>query len=248
MARHRHSPHQRSRAAFTLVELLTVLGIIMLLGAAIVALQPGNPQGLAAAQSTAISVFGTAQLRAVQASNPDRDPDKNPLHNLRARVLILNDPTQPELHLRQMRIVVGGTRTTSTTDPCQWYTTEPDTMLPQGIYMVPPNDSSLRSSHRSHITNKDTPTTTMRINKEPSLVAQPDGAGDREWYFYEFNDDGTSNMNFATFMLSEGEWDPGAKQVRFRNEQNIAGFWITPAGKTVSYTDTDEITLQGNPK
>jgi hypothetical protein len=48
-------------------------------------------------------------------------------------------------------------------------------------------------------------------------------------------------MFYAKFVISEGEWDPGAKRVRFHNEQDIAGIWITPTGRTVFDTDPDEM-------
>ncbi|MDR2862516.1 MAG: prepilin-type N-terminal cleavage/methylation domain-containing protein [Puniceicoccales bacterium] len=237
---------QRGRRipAFTLVELLAVLAIIGLMVGVIVTVRPDNPEGIDAARRVATSVFGAARLRAEQSPNPDRQTEKRPLYNVRSRVLVLNDPTRPEQHLRLLRIIVGGTRKPDSTEAANyvWYTMDADTTLPEGVYMISPFDTSFKNELlKSRITPRENTGSVMTLNFEPSLDEQQEGTGDKSWFFYEFNNDGTSNMWAATFMISEGTWDPADKRVIFRNEQNVTGFWIQPSGVSVPYSDPDEL-------
>ncbi|MDR2512939.1 MAG: prepilin-type N-terminal cleavage/methylation domain-containing protein [Puniceicoccales bacterium] len=235
--------NSRCRPAFTLIELMTVLAIMLLIGSIVFTLKPENPEGIAGAQRIASEAFQIAQMRAVQSPNPDRNPTENPLYNVRTRVLILNDPSIPSQHLRLIRIIVGGTLRLEEGKSVnvRWYASEPDAMLPEGIYMVAPDAKGIRDRRRSIIAPNEGNKNTMRLNIEPTLDAQPDGSGDKEWFFYEFNNDGTSNMKSATLMLAEGEWNPGENNVLFRSDLNVAGFWLAPSGKTVFYTNSDEI-------
>ncbi|MDR2982158.1 MAG: prepilin-type N-terminal cleavage/methylation domain-containing protein [Puniceicoccales bacterium] len=235
--------NKKLRAGFTLVELLAVMAIVMILAAVIIAIQPGNPEGLSSAQRISMGVFRTARYQAMQAQNPDRNPETNPLYNIRSRVLVLNDSTNEDQHLRMIRVIIGGTRNVNSSEPSDyyWYTVAADEMLPKNVYFISPDEGSLGTNRKSRVNNKDASGTTMRFNYEASLVGQAEGSGDTEWYFYEFNQDGTSNMNMATFMVSEGDWDPSLKKPIFRNKNNVTGFAIVPSGAIVPYNDPDEM-------
>lgn len=236
---------RRSRRGFTLVELLAVLGIMMIIIGMVIFVRPSNPDGVNGARRLAESVFMTARFKAQQAQNPD--PDANELYNIRSRVLILKDSDNEEQHLRLFRVIVGGTRTQEKAEPSDyvWYGVDSGTMLPKGIYYIEPNETSVKDTRRSRISNRDIAGSncTMKLNYAPSVKAQPDGSGDKTWYFYEYNEDGTSNMRSAALMVGEGEWDPGARKVLFReeNQNRIGGFAIMPNGSLVAYTDSDEM-------
>ncbi len=234
----------KMRKGFTMVELLAVIFIIMILGGVMLAIRPGNPQGLRSATRSAVAAFDRARFQAQNNFNPDRDAaTTNKLYNIRSRLLVLNDSSNPDDHLRLLRVVVGGTRNQSDTSSSSyiWYALENDVLLPAGIYYVEPTDSFFPSTRRSRITNRDSSSKTMKLNFTPSVVGQADGTGDKEWYFYEFNNDGTSNMYAASFMISEGDWDLSRKEVVFRNKDNIDGFAIVPNGTTILYSDPDEL-------
>ncbi|MDR1496853.1 MAG: prepilin-type N-terminal cleavage/methylation domain-containing protein [Puniceicoccales bacterium] len=247
MKRRKIYSNPRKTAAFTLIELLTVLAIIGLMASVVLGIRPNNPAGMEGARAIVTGMLRGTQAKAAQSQNPDINPEKNPLYNIRARLLVLKDVANPEQHLRRMRIIIGGTRLPESTQPSDyfWYSVGSDTTLPSGIHMVSPDETNIEKlTRRSHITNRNGLPNTMRLNLEPSNVGQSDGTGDREWYFYEFNDDGTSNMNFASFTFASGNWEPGSNRIVFPNEDNIAGVWITPNGSIVPFLDVSEIDKQ----
>ena len=227
-----------------MIELLAVVCIMLILGGVLLAIRGGNPQGLPSAVRGAIATFDRARFQAQNNFNPDRDAaTTNKIYNIRSRVLVLNDEGNPNEHLRLIRVVVGGTKDQDDTKTSSyvWYAMGNDYLLPAGIYFIDPADSFFSPNRRSRITNRDSSNKTMRLDYAPSLIGQEDGSGDKEWYFYEFNNDGTSNMFAASFMISEGEWDPGQKNVVFRNKENIAGFAVVPNGTTIMYSDSEEV-------
>jgi hypothetical protein len=241
----------RRRAAFTLVEIIAVLAIVLLIGAVVLAVNPGNPEGIVSAENSARTLFRAARLKS-QAANPDRNPVENPLYNIRSRVIILKDPSLPEQHLRLMRVIVGGTRRPELIKPEDyfWYSTEVEYILPKGVYMVDDDAAVLGSGEgfsekrRSYLSNKDSPSTEMRLDYQFRSRGQKTGEGDKTWYFYEFTSESTSNMNYATFMVSTGAWNPQKKAVLFNNRDEVAGFYITPTGETVPFTSTAEMEKQ----
>jgi len=238
-------PPPAARAGFTLMEMLAVLAIIAILSAFIVTLNKGNPEGLAGALRISEHVFKTARGTASLAPNPDRDPKTNPLYNIRSRVLILKDTENkyPSEKLRKMRVIVGGTKDPDSTkiSDYRWYNLAgTDTTLPKSVYMVEPTESSLEG-RVSKLSNKDNLGETMRLDYRLTTDFQSEGSGDAEWYFYEFNGDGTTNMNVAVFMVAEGSWDQSEKKPVFKNKNAVTGFYITPTGNLIAYTDTAEI-------
>ena len=256
---HRHTKSHRSRTAFTLVEILAVITIIMLIGAVVLAIKPGNPEGLVSAQNSVRTLFRTARFKA-QAQSPDRSSNAKELHNTRSRVIILKDPTLPAQNLRLMRVIIGGTDESASTKPggpkpddYWWYSTEVEYILPKGIFMVDENATVVGSgenfddNRRSHLENKDVQPAEMKMDYKLTTRAQKNGDGDKTWYFYEFNSDTTSNMINPTFMMSTGAWNPQKKIVQFESRENVAGFWIKPDGDTVPFTSAYEMEKKPQP-
>ena len=141
------SARSHARKAFTLVELLVVITIILLISSLFLGLNAGDGGGLAAGQRMMGSSIRT--LRAMALMN--RGPGGTGItHVPRYRLLILNDPNDEVNHLRQFVLAVGGVSSTdlgatnpasitnTSSLPYKWYSPEPPQMLPSGVVFVPP--------------------------------------------------------------------------------------------------------------
>lgn len=140
----------RLRSAFTLVELLVVITIILLVSGLFLSLSPGDGGGLAAGQR----VLGTSlkTVRAMALMNRGTLGSGVP-YNARYRLLILNDPNSPEEHLRTVCVAVGAVTAldaggddpaTIRTDDVRykWFAPEAPVRLPKGVYFVPPQGNA----------------------------------------------------------------------------------------------------------
>ncbi len=236
----------RAKRAFTLIEILTVVAIIGLIAVVIIGLQPGNPHGVDDACRIAATEFKIARTQAVMGANPDRDPDVNKRYNIRAAVLVLNDEDDEERHLRYIVPIIGGTDDESKTNISDyyWYSLSDNagTLLPQGVYFVPPSDSGL-STH-SVITPIDG---NSEVTLEPSLESggKSFGTGSKRWYVYYFDSNGQTYMSKATFMVAEGTWMPGSG-VKFDTDTPVVGFAITRNGAIIYTNDSDEADAAAN--
>ena len=110
----------RTSHAFTLIELLTVLGLIGLMtGVMGLAWRDGSPGiALESAQGTVVSLLAAARGQAV-------------LHQNRAMLVVDADPAQ-ELFLRGIHIAIE-----TAPGSGRWWITGDGTVLPRGIYFVP---------------------------------------------------------------------------------------------------------------
>lgn len=141
---------RRARAGFTLVELLVVVTIILLISGMFLSLSPGDGGGLPAGQR----VIGTTlkTVRAMALMNRGTLGSGVP-YNARYRLLILNDPDNPEDHLRTVCVAVGAVTSADAAgdDPAtvrtddvryKWFAPEAPVRLPKGVYFVPPQGNA----------------------------------------------------------------------------------------------------------
>lgn len=138
-----HRP-ARSRRGFTLVELMIVISVILILAGMILAIQPTNPEGLANGQRMLGSTLRSARAQAMANRAALPKPAGLNLNwapaDFRYRVLIKNDPTDPDRHLREVIIAIGvrGLGASTSAAKYAWFSPDPSIMLPPGIFFVPP--------------------------------------------------------------------------------------------------------------
>ena len=188
-----------SKAAFTLIELLVVISIILI--ASSVIFIGGNSGGGAKLTSSQRIVSGIAQGARGQAI----------LKNAKSRLIIYTDATSntdDEKKLRYFGIVYENTDPAATDE---WFAATQGTSLPEGIYF-----------NKDLGANKVVKTMKLEF---PRQSAQSDGSGD-EFYYYEFNSNGTIATEFsnAWLALQAGVLKPssagGALEVNFDDEEN----------------------------
>ena len=214
-------------SAFTLIELLVVISII-LIASSIIFIGGGGGGGAALSSSQRI-VSGVAQGARGQAI----------LKNAKTRLIIYTDVAanaDDEKKLRFFGIVYQDTETPAEDD---WKAATQGTYLPEGIYF----NEALSASNRWSSANK------MTINY-PRKTTQAEGPGD-EFYYYEFNSNGTIGDTFANawLVLQGGTLKPpidggGTLEVDFAEDANQglkAALIFRRAGTTTLVKDPADI-------
>jgi len=134
----------RGRRGFTLVELMIVISVILILAGMMLAIQPTNPEGLANGQRMLASTLRSARAQAMANRAALPRPAGLTLNwapaDFRYRVLIKNDPTDPDRHLREVLIAIGvrGLGASTAAAKYAWFSPDPSIMLPPGVFFVPP--------------------------------------------------------------------------------------------------------------
>jgi len=112
---------------FTLLELAVVVALIASLagGIGLALRQPGDSVSLQSAQATLASLLGAARGRAALSQQD-------------ARCAIAADPADPTMYLRFVRVLEQ-----DSANSANWLAKEDGTMLPAGIYVVPPASAAV---------------------------------------------------------------------------------------------------------
>lgn len=132
------------RRGFTLVELMVVITVILILAGMILAVRPANPEGLANGQRMLASTLRSARAQALANRAAVPRPAGLTLSwapaDFRYRVLIKNDPADPDRHLREVVIAIGlrGLGASAAAAKYVWFSPDPSIMLPPGVFFVPP--------------------------------------------------------------------------------------------------------------
>ena len=173
------------KSAFTLIELLVVISII-LIASSIIFIGGGGGDGAKLSSSQRI-ISGIAQGARGQAI----------LKNATTRLIIYSDSASnkdEEKKLRYFGIVYEDNANSG-----QWFAATQGTYLPEGIYF-------------NEALSKDLPARNMKINY-PRQSAQSGNSGE-EYYYYEFNSNGTMATDYRQHLVGYPGRHPKAKQRR----------------------------------
>ncbi|MFW6218207.1 MAG: prepilin-type N-terminal cleavage/methylation domain-containing protein [Verrucomicrobiota bacterium] len=168
--------HPSRHSGFTLIELLVVVSII-LIASSIIFIGTGGGEG-AKLSSAQRMVSGIAQGARGQAI----------LKNQKTRLIIYSEsPSNPdeEKYLRYFGIVYQDPE-----DEDEWIAATRGDYLPEGIYFDPELSAG-----------KGWPSSATMNLEYPRRSPQPDGSGP-EYYYYEFNSNGTMASSPQDFMNS----------------------------------------------
>jgi prepilin-type N-terminal cleavage/methylation domain-containing protein len=166
----------KSKRGFTLIELLVVISVILI--ASSIIFIGGNSGAGSSLSSSLRIVSGIAQGARGQAI----------LKNARARLIIYSDSgvnEDEDKYLRYFGIIYE-----SSPGSNNWIAATQGTYLPEGIYF----DTDLSVNHGW--------STSAKMNIEyPRNIAKSEGSGD-EFYYYEFNSNGTVSSIPIDFVNS----------------------------------------------
>ena len=209
------------KSAFTLIELLVVISII-LIASSIIFIGGGGGEGAKLSSSQRI-ISGIAQGARGQAI----------LKNATTRLIIYSDLASNEDEEKKLRYF--GIVYEDNANPGQWFAATQGIYLPEGIYF-------------NKDLSKEYPTSsTMKINY-PRQSAQSGSSGE-EYYYYEFNSNGTMATNYDNTWLAiqAGTLKPnsggvlGVDFTEIENEGLKAALIFRRVGTTTFVSDPTDI-------
>lgn len=212
--------------AFTLLELLVVIGLIAALSLVLLGGLGGGGKSAAlqSAQATLANLVSAARIKA-QAGGGG------------ARLLIHIDPTSPSEPARFLRYVVIQTQVAGVWEPVPAV----EIYLPEGIYVVPGNFTSLPAGLFS--TSVTTPwtksdnsplrSTALRANQVLSLALN--GSVVEQWVSVSFVSAGTTAQSGDIILTtghrrSPGSYSPGESPVELENPETVRGLTLSTYG------------------
>jgi prepilin-type N-terminal cleavage/methylation domain-containing protein len=269
---------RRASRGFTLIELLLVITIILLISGMFLGLSTGDGGGLPAGQRMVGSSIRSVRAMALMNRGT---AGSGISYNSRYRLLILNDPTDPVNHLRQFCIAVGGVLIPSgdLTDPASvtatndllyaWVSPEGTSMLPAGVYFIPPKtDTSTTinppagaamatNTRRSIIgsiadntgnpqdsAGSSPPTMRYAPLNQPTSLQKMATLGAKNWYYIEIQPSGASNhLGRVMIVLAKGSMMPDGAGVALNlaSASQFAALALRPNGDVSFTSDPDEM-------
>ena len=231
---------RRSRRAFTLIELLTVCGVIVMLIATVgVALsgRGGDGAALASAQNTLSGLVGAARAQAA-------------LHQTTARLLVYAQQPPGGDAYKYLRYLQVVRQETSPQGVSVWVAAGNPVVLPVPICVVPPTPVAANHLNTGVTWNNNAATgpvsvfsptilTAFSVNGQSAGTGRPvagqlfGGTGGGRAYYLEFAADGTVTSNATNnptkIALTTAVLAP-ATLPKFNNASGVRGLFIRKSG------------------
>lgn len=219
----------RFSAAFTLIELLIVLGLIMV-ASSVMVISTNNNDGLAlkSSQRLVSSIAHGARGQAI-------------LNQAKTRIIIYADQSLERDEEKYLRFI--GIITQDENNPKKWNAATKGSYLSKGIYFIPDLTRQINGIRKSQGLKK------MRL-EYPRIKSQLAGRGE-EYYYYEFNQNGTIENHFINHWLLVGAGalrpnNGGKLDVSFADPSKSglkSGLIFRRVGSTSLITDPNDIEL-----
>ena len=212
----------KSKRGFTLIELLVVISVILIPSSIIfIGGNSGAGSSLSSSQRIVSGITKGARGQAI-------------LKNARARLIIYSDSgvnEEEEKYLRYFGIIYE-----SSPGSNNWIAATQGTYLPEGIYF----DTDLSVNHDW--------STSAKMNIEyPRNIAKSEGSGD-EFYYYEFNSNGTTSSDFVNdwLVIRAGILKPNsgggfALEIEKGQESIVSALILRRAGTTTPVNEPSDI-------
>jgi len=215
-----HLRSSRSRA-FTLLELLVVVGLISALALFVLgALQPGRGAALQAGQAIVANLLVAARTKAVATNRP-------------VRLLVNFEPTRDAPPIRYLRYVVLQFQAAS-----GWQSVA-DVFLPDGVYVVPGNGAvptGFFGAMETAWTKPDGSLLRSTALRESNAVNEAiDGARVERWLAFPLSAMGTTASSGDLILAagrprSPAELAPGESPVELVDPEQVRGLTISQYG------------------
>ena len=217
--------YSRSKAlGFSLIELLTVVGVMAILATLLVFREPSPEASLKTAQRITASMLATTRRFAI-------------LKGQKARLIINKDEFADDRSqfLRFMGIVYE-----SPNNPNQWIAANEGSFLPKNVYYIPRDLDGVNDQTKGGDMALSDEAKVMKI-VYPKLSPQRESGP--EWYYYEFDANGMADaLTTANSTIVVYSAKPDAEGFPVvTNEFEAAGFRITPTGSVLIAKDIDDL-------
>ncbi len=245
-------PVRRRAAAFTMAEMVVVMGVIAIFFSAFaIATRPDAGKSVRLAQSEVAGLFTIARLQARATLGNGR---KVGTEDDAARVIIYAGKQSDEdaaRYLHQIQVVVP-----DPDDPNNKWVTKGETVtLPSGVYVVPPGyippvapgviwpGGGGLSSQFVSMGNAQSSTTTSTASATTPVAMTVDAQTSKPYYFVRMSSRATLGGNGDRLVLSTGlarAAGASGEPVLFTNPQNVRGFFISQYGAVTFLNDVQD--------
>ena len=227
----------RVKSAFTLIEMLVVIGIIAILSTGISMLNMNDSaQPIYTGNRLLMTAFFEAQTNAIKRQTDTR--------------VIIYRGDDLSRKLRQIGVLYKVYDEDNVEKG--WVSLNKGFLLPEGVFFVPPEgEFSTMVKLQGKISKSDVFKSNFKngytgafsrvgISEFPSSVPLSVAEGNGDWYAYQFSSDGLSLNPGAQIMLANGFLDPKGVLI-IDNVYSQMGFVVRKLGNTIPFTGYDEM-------